>query len=315
MKNTILLIFSTTVLLAFNIERGIAGNQKINTLIGNISYIEKFGVKPNDDIDEQLRIKTHLEYVEQLLIQKDVSDLSALQKKNRKKNIDLLHEYRTAGLFPKNYDYADQRKPCFIDKDGTICAVGYLIENTAGLELAEQINNEYQYAYIYDMNIGDVELWVSESGLTLEECAMIQPTYAPIIDPNEEVENISFEYSISSTILGGTNTAVNIFNILQLKNGQYNKRVLSIGLLTGFGSIALGIMNLEKDNNSEYFKSDKNTLSFANIGIGTCTLLLSGYNMIANKNQIDEKKTHMNFYSIPLKDQKIEFGINLTKLF
>jgi len=310
------LIFSTTVLLALNIEKGIAGNHKINALIGNISFVEKFGEKPNEFTDEQLRIKTHLEYVDQLLIQKDVSDLSALQKKNRKQNIDLLHEYHTAGIFPKNYDYIDQRKPCFIDKDGNICAVGYLIEKTAGLELAEQINNEYQYAYIYDMDIADVEMWISESGLTLEECAMIQPTYGTIIeDKKDENNSIPLEYTVSSTLLGGTNAVVSTINFLQLKNGQYNKRVPSIGLLTGIGSIALGFMNLEQDINSEYYNNDKNTLSFTNIGIGTCTLLLSSYNIIANKNQLDKKKTYLNFYSILLKDQKIEFSINLTKTF
>lgn len=310
------MIFSTTVLLALNIEKGIAGNHKINALIGNISFVEKFGEKPNEFTDEQLRIKTHLEYVDQLLIQKDVSDLSALQKKNRKQNIDLLHEYHTAGIFPKNYDYIDQRKPCFIDKDGNICAVGYLIEKTAGLELAEQINNEYQYAYIYDMDIADVEMWISESGLTLEECAMIQPTYGTIIeDKKDENNSIPLEYTVSSTLLGGTNAVVSTINFLQLKNGQYNKRVPSIGLLTGIGSIALGFMNLEQDINSEYYNNDKNTLSFTNIGIGTCTLLLSSYNIIANKNQLDKKKTYLNFYSILLKDQKIEFSINLTKTF
>lgn len=316
MKNTILIVFSTTVLLALNVEKGIAGNHKINALIGDISYIEKFDEKPNDDTDEQLRIKTHLEYVEQLLIQKDVSDLSTLQKKNRKHNIDLLHEYRTAGIFPKNYDYPRQRKPCFIDKDGNICAVGYLIEKTAGLELAKQINKEHQYAYIYDMAIADVETWVSESGLALEECAMIQPSYGPIMDDKKD-ENISIplEYKVSSALLGGTNAVVSTINFLQLKNGLYSKRVPSIGLLTAVGSIALGFMNLEKDENSEYNKNDINTLSFTNIGFGTCTLLLSGYNIITNKNQKDEKKTYMNFYSIPLKDKKTEFGINLTKTF
>ncbi len=39
-------------------------SETINPIIGDISYIQKFGEAPTDNCDEQLRIRTHLEYVE-----------------------------------------------------------------------------------------------------------------------------------------------------------------------------------------------------------------------------------------------------------
>ena len=104
----------------------------INPIIGDIRYTEKYGDVPDQFTDETLRIKAHLEYVENLLRAKDISGLSHALKAKRENLLDLLHQYWTAAVFPKNYDYSNERKPCFIDKDGNICAVGYLLEQTAG---------------------------------------------------------------------------------------------------------------------------------------------------------------------------------------
>jgi hypothetical protein len=93
--------------------------------------------------------------------------------------LDLLHDYWTKAVFPRNYDYKAERKPCFIDKDGTICAVGYLVEQTAGREAAETINFKHKYDVVMEMNDEMVDNWINKSGLTKEECAMIQPTYGP----------------------------------------------------------------------------------------------------------------------------------------
>ena len=96
-------------------------SQMVNPLLGDISYESKFGHKPDATTDNNLRIRTHLEYVESLLRSKDVSKLSTDLKTKRNQLLNLLHEYWTNGVFPKNYDYPDQRKTCFIDKDGVIC--------------------------------------------------------------------------------------------------------------------------------------------------------------------------------------------------
>ena len=151
--------------------------QTINPIIGDISFVEKFGELPTDATGEDLRIQTHLAYAENLLRGKDVSHLSADMRQTRTHMLDLLHDYWNRGAFPRNYDYAQTRKPCFIDKNGTICAVGYLVEQTAGREAAEAINDKFKYAFVMEMNDPMVDDWIAMSGLTKEECATIQPDY------------------------------------------------------------------------------------------------------------------------------------------
>src|SRR6185436_12321081 len=104
-----------------------------------------------------------------------------------------------------NYDIADRRAPCFIDKEGRICAVGYLVEKSAGREVAEIINNGHKYQKVFEMNDQFVDDWIFTSGLSKEECAMIQPTYGFL--PGAQ-QNISTAYGVSSSILGGSNLAL-----------------------------------------------------------------------------------------------------------
>lgn len=149
----------------------------INPILGDQSYILKYGEVPNEFTPDQVRIATHLEYAEFVLRSKDVSEMSIEQIQKRTHLLDLLHEYWTRGIFPNNSDEVDERRPCFIDHNGTICAVGYLIEQTAGHDVAELINERFMYNEILEMNDPVVINWIEECGLTREECAMIQPGY------------------------------------------------------------------------------------------------------------------------------------------
>ncbi|MFM9985148.1 MAG: hypothetical protein ACKVOK_07945 [Flavobacteriales bacterium] len=149
----------------------------INPIIGNESWREIFGKEPDGTEDQQLRIQTHLRYVENVLRNKDDSHLSPDEQKKRMQMLDLLCCYWQRGQFPMNTQYENQRRPCFIDDNGTICAVGYLVEQTAGLEFAQRINEQFQYAYIGEMEMPELDKWISESGFTAEEIATIQPSY------------------------------------------------------------------------------------------------------------------------------------------
>ncbi len=149
----------------------------VNPLIGDISFLEKFGRMPDATTDEDLRISTHFEYVEAYLRSKEVPNLSPQQRCNREKALDDLHAYRIAGIYPRNHDYPGQRRPCFIDQDNRICGVGYLVEQSVGRSVAEEINRNHQYDRLLAMNDALVDAWIAKSGLTKAECAMIQPTY------------------------------------------------------------------------------------------------------------------------------------------
>ena len=62
---------------------------------------------------KDLRITTHLEYVEEELRKNPDRELTVEQQKNRALMIDLLHNYWTAGIFPRNQEHAGSTSTLF----------------------------------------------------------------------------------------------------------------------------------------------------------------------------------------------------------
>jgi hypothetical protein len=182
-------------------------HQVVNPIIQNESSKLFSFYFPGLEISEEMRVACHLLYAEQILRAGKSEALSENQKLNRARIADLLHEYTLRGVYPKNYNYRGERAPCFIDQEGTICAVGYLIEQTAGHDVAVSINKEYQYADILEMDIEFIEVWANQNGITLEECAIIQPTYE---------WKISYAKSIHLEGIASLRPGANIFTGLSL---------------------------------------------------------------------------------------------------
>lgn len=302
---------------------GQATQLPINQVLGDESYVAVMGQSPGANEDEQWRITLHLFYTEQLLRAKNIEGLSITQIANREGVLNLLREYWQAGIFPANYDYLNERRPCFIDRNGNICAVGYLVEKTAGREVAEFINKQHQYEYIMQMNEPVVAAWAYENGLSLEECAMIQPAYGPFpptgLPANTVQENIKTGYGITSGVLGGTNLA---FNVINLSNRYNDKKIAYLGFITGTGQIVAGALNIKKDkqlnegtgwgNNYTASYKAQNNLSYLNIAMGTSTIITSTLNLIINKN-CKNKKTAFTLYSYPNNFNKLSTGFVFTK--
>ncbi len=83
------LIISFSSFFLLNISKENSHHNKINTIIGDISFVSKFGHDPGLNDNENLRTKTHLEYVKNLLRTSDVSDLpSGTQQKRRERNYE-----------------------------------------------------------------------------------------------------------------------------------------------------------------------------------------------------------------------------------
>lgn len=180
---------------------------RINPLIGDRSFFERFGYFPTALTDERLRITTHLAYVEATLRARNVDGMPHELRAERMRNLDRLREYWMRGIYPRNLDRPEDRRPCFIDNDGTICAVGYLVEKSAGRDAAEKINSSFQYATIGEMRSPELDAWLPRSGLTRQEAAMIQPAYAP---PRSELRvgvavagTATIHQSFTPTTLGG----------------------------------------------------------------------------------------------------------------
>lgn len=282
----------------------------INPIIGDVSYLSKYGERPDAEVKEGLRIRTHLKYVEEKLRSKDVSSLSQEKRAKRMELLDLLREYRKNGEFPTNYKY-ERRKPCFIDRDGNICAVGYLVAKTVGRGFAEKIASDFRYARIHEMESPGLKEWVASSGLTLMECAMIQPAYRGGGSVGINVPEP--EYEAGTAFLAGVNLSMTTLNAVDLGRGRRDPVKSAVGLSTGLASTTLGILNYDAEGTTRYNKRIQ-TLSLFNIGIGTATALVSGYRLLKAPDPV-RKDMSFNLFSYPMRDDRMAVGASFTKRF
>lgn len=292
-------------------------SQVVNSIIGDISYETKFHAKPDIFTDEKLRLQTHLEYVENVLRQKDVSHLSTNLRKKRAIILDKLHEYWTNGIFPKNYDYKGQRRPCFIDCHGNICAVGYLIEQTTSRQVAENINDKFKYEYLLNMNDAVIEHWIESNGLTKQECAMIQPNYGPSVPP--DYDNVPTAYAVPTSIWTGFNASLITMNGIQIAKGYKNPAFPIMGLASGFGQIVFGAATWPTDyydawSGYTYSNDSQKSVCMLNIGVGTSTMILSTINLIINRKKKNQL-TQWNVYSFPTYNNQVGIGFNFSRSF
>ncbi|QDV42368.1 Ankyrin repeat protein [Stieleria neptunia] len=121
-------------------------------------------------------IQTHLQLVISQLQSADVSHLSDSQLEQRSAHLRTLQTYMQDGRFPLNV-LASDRRPVFIDPWGTHCAVGHLIATSGNTPLADTINREHQLDFLRDIKTEGLSQWQHASGLSLDELALIQPTY------------------------------------------------------------------------------------------------------------------------------------------
>ncbi|MFT3707579.1 MAG: hypothetical protein QM817_07900 [Archangium sp.] len=122
-----------------------------------------------------------------------MSGLSAIQRLLRELLLRELATYRAAGRFPKNPGFAE-RTPTFVDAEGTRCAMAHLLELGGEHELVAKIARERNHARVKDL-ADETRLltWLQAAGLTVEEAAVIQPSYSA--SPSQCVCRKSFSMS------------------------------------------------------------------------------------------------------------------------
>jgi len=167
----------------------------INPVIGDASYVARFGRPPTADDDPTERIRTHLAYVEGLLRGADVRAPAPVRAR-RMRVLDHLHAYWSRGQFPAS-DATTARLPTFVDDRGVRCAVAYLAEQDLGATAITAINRRYRNSYIAQIDAPALEAWTAASGVTRAELAMIQPTYAPAPTPSRFSLEVSAGYQNS----------------------------------------------------------------------------------------------------------------------
>ena len=134
-------------------------------------------VRPSSEDLDRERIRAHLSRVEHILRARDTSGLSPELRQARARNLDELHAYWVRGIFPRNRDFPDRRVPYFIDAEGRACAVGHLMIASGGEDVARQVVERENNAFLRDIHTPGAHDWIARSGLTTEECALIQPGY------------------------------------------------------------------------------------------------------------------------------------------
>lgn len=132
---------------------------------------------------EQARVRAHLEGVLEQLRTSPPAGLDAAQRAARAETIEWLAEYTERGLYPRNHVTA-VTSPIFVDPHGTPCAVGYLLLRSGERALVDRIVRTDNRVRVPEL-AGDEQLerWLRERGITLEEAARIQPVYEPAGDP------------------------------------------------------------------------------------------------------------------------------------
>jgi hypothetical protein len=256
----------------------------VNPVVGDASYVARFGHHPTANTSDFERIQTHLAYAEQQLRQHTPAGLAADQRQHRAHLLDLLHAYWQAGIFPSNEALDGQRHPCFIDRAGRICAVGYLVEQTAGRAVAEHLNTRFQYSELLAMHDPALSRWVGGSGLSLAECALIQPTYGPVYVPIVSGNSIPTGYGTASAVLGGLNLSAIAFNS-SAAGHQAGRWLPLLTMASGTTQLIMGATRFPEApqpsfNGTVLTNESQKILSFANIGVGTATLLFGTWNLL-----------------------------------
>lgn len=97
--------------------------------------------------------------------------------RKRQGQIARLEGYIRRGVYPRNTDFPGEFMPYFVDRKGTPCAVAYLMKRDGESGLVAQVTKANNQVRVMQIPPGPAQDWILHSGLTQEECAMVQPTY------------------------------------------------------------------------------------------------------------------------------------------
>ena len=128
---------------------------------------------------ETARIRAHFDSVLAELGERSVGGLTSEQRARRATVIAMLRAYRDRGAFPRNYDFPGEATPYFVDREtGVLCAVAHLLESTGRRDIVDRVAAANNNVWVGELaEDAELEGWLREHGLTLEEAARIQVPY------------------------------------------------------------------------------------------------------------------------------------------
>lgn len=156
--------------------------------------------EPLAALAEVAAVKSHFRSVLWLLRQRRPPHLDPAQKVARRLLLDELEAYAERGVFPKNRNFPGERRPTFIDEDGTRCAVAHLLELSGGSALAFGVRDRMNFAAVSEIAEDPrFVAWLEAAGFTREEIALVQPSYCEV-ERNECVCNATYAQSPSANV-------------------------------------------------------------------------------------------------------------------
>ena len=153
---------------------------KILSVNQNWERVDNHETVQKDVNNEKELVQLHLLNVVDFLEDQKTDHLNKEQKLNRLRHIETLKIYTKRGIYPIN-EYKKERVPIFIDEYDTFCAVGYLMKKSGFEKMAREIAKNQLLEYLENIHHEQLKSWQEESGLSLFELALIQPTYGPPI--------------------------------------------------------------------------------------------------------------------------------------
>lgn len=108
----------------------------------------------------------------------------------RTKRLADLKAYTDAGHFPSNL-YEERAVPVFLGANRVYCAVGHLMVQDGQQTLVDSIVASNNLIRLADHPQNAASDWIVGSGLTYEECALIQPSYHWRRNPGELPDEMS----------------------------------------------------------------------------------------------------------------------------
>lgn len=167
-------------------------------VVAPLCAVLAMGLRPEPPVGAEVeRIQRHLSRVARVLRSTTPERMTEEQLEARRATLAWLDEYRAAGVFPHNHVRPGERVPVFVDPHGTPCAVGYLLLRSGEYELVEEIVRTHNLIRVPELRDDPrVSTWLEARGLTLEEAALIQPSYSP--PPDGGARRVSSHYETAT---------------------------------------------------------------------------------------------------------------------
>jgi hypothetical protein len=243
----------------------------------------------SSETPEVRRIRSHFDSVLVELAQRDIRDLTEVQRAGRARAVETLRRYRDRGVFPNNYDFPGQAVPYFVDrKTGTLCAVAHLLESTGRRDIVVRVARANNNVWVAELaRDGALGSWLESNGLTLAEAARIQVPYAgvrldpePIVTP--ETPGVTSTKTSISTLTLGASTAVTLLNAWSNRDGHGRMRNV-LGIASGVAGISMGAIGLSDAGANR-------SLGIANVALGTLSAYLSTRGVLRHQEVVSAER-------------------------